>query len=98
MKQKKIPMRMCLGCREMKPKRDMIRIVRSTANGDTEGVISIDFRGKAPGRGAYICRDKACLEKAVSGKLLERCFESKIEPEVYDELRRQLAEGDSGEQ
>lgn len=64
---KKIPMRQCLGCRQMKPKRELVRVVRSP-----EGVLSIDLRGKAPGRGAYVCRDAACLEKAIRSKALER--------------------------
>ena len=60
--QKKIPMRQCLGCREMKPKRELIRVVRSP-----EGEISLDFKGKAPGRGAYICPDAECLKKGDEG-------------------------------
>ena len=59
MKQKKIPMRQCLGCREMKPKQSLVRVVRSP-----EGAISLDARGKASGRGAYVCRDMECLKKA----------------------------------
>ena len=58
--QKKIPMRQCLGCREMKPKRELIRVVRSP-----EGAISLDFKGKASGRGAYVCPEMACLKKAM---------------------------------
>ena len=56
---KKIPLRQCLGCREMKPKRELIRVVRSP-----EGELSLDFKGKAPGRGAYLCRDVKCLRAA----------------------------------
>ena len=79
--QKKIPMRQCLGCREMKPKRELIRVVRSP-----EGEISIDFRGKAPGRGAYLCKNSGCLEKAIKGKALERAFSAVIPEEVYEKL------------
>ena len=61
--QKKIPMRQCLGCREMKPKKELIRVVRSP-----EGTISLDFRGKANGRGAYVCPDPGCLKKAIRAK------------------------------
>ena len=83
--QKKIPMRQCLGCREMKPKRELIRAVKSP-----EGVISLDFKGKAAGRGAYICASKDCLKKAIKGKALEKAFSSQIPPEVYEELERQM--------
>ena len=83
--QKKIPMRQCLGCREMKPKRELIRAVKSP-----EGVISLDFKGKAAGRGAYICPSKDCLKKAIKGKALEKAFSSQIQPEVYEELERQM--------
>ena len=79
--QKKIPMRQCLGCREMKPKRELIRVVRSP-----EGEISLDFRGKAPGRGAYLCKNSVCLEKAIKGKALERAFSAVIPEEVYEKL------------
>lgn len=79
--QKKIPMRMCVSCRQSKPKRELIRIVCTK-----EGAVSADPSGKASGRGAYICRDKACLEKARKTKVLERTFSCKIEPEVYEKL------------
>ena len=79
--QKEIPMRQCLGCREMKPKRELIRVVRSP-----EGEISLDFRGKAPGRGAYLCKNSGCLEKAIKGKALERAFSAVIPEEVYEKL------------
>lgn len=83
--QKKIPMRQCLGCREMKPKRELIRAVKSP-----EGVISLDFKGKAAGRGAYICPSADCLKKAIKGKALEKAFSSQIPTEVYEELERQM--------
>ena len=83
--QKKIPMRQCLGCREMKEKRELIRVVRSP-----EGVISLDFKGKAPGRGAYLCRSAECLKKAVKSKALERAFSAQIPPEVYERLRGEM--------
>jgi len=85
--QKKIPMRQCLGCREMKPKRELIRAVRSP-----EGVISLDFRGKSPGRGAYVCRDPQCLKKAVRSKALERALEASIPEEVLKALHEQMEE------
>ncbi len=83
--QKKIPMRKCLGCQEMKPKKELIRVVRSP-----EGLIALDFKGKAPGRGAYLCPDGQCLKKAVKAKALERAFETTIAQEIYDALLCQM--------
>ena len=82
---KKIPMRQCLGCREMKPKRDLIRVVRSP-----EGVISIDAKGKAPGRGAYLCPDPECLRRAIRAKAISRAFDTEIPQEVYDSLLAEM--------
>ena len=90
-KVKKIPQRQCLGCREMKNKRDLIRVVRSP-----EGTISLDFKGKLPGCGAYVCPDPACLAKARKSRALERAFETAIPAEVYDQLERQMGEGGDG--
>ena len=88
---KKIPMRQCLGCREMKPKRELIRVVRSST-----GEISLDFRGKAPGRGAYVCPNSACLKKAVKARALERAFSAQIPPEIYERLEAEMERGDGG--
>ncbi|HIW16400.1 MAG TPA: YlxR family protein [Firmicutes bacterium] len=85
---KKIPMRQCTGCREMKPKRELIRVVRAP-----DGGISLDFRGKAPGRGAYVCRDVQCLKKAIKSRALERAFGVEIPQEVYDALTQQMEVG-----
>lgn len=82
---KKIPMRQCLGCREMKPKRELIRVVRSP-----EGEISLDFKGKAPGRGAYICPAPACLKQAIKAKALERAFSTQIPEAVYEKLNEEM--------
>lgn len=82
---KKIPMRQCVGCREMKPKKELVRVVKSP-----EGEISMDLRGKAPGRGAYVCRNPECLRKAVRSKALERGFSAAIPQEVYDRLVTEL--------
>ena len=87
--QKKIPMRQCVGCREMKPKKELIRAVKSP-----EGAISLDFKGKAPGRGAYVCPNPACLKRAIKAKSLERAFETAIPAEVYDALVAAMEEGD----
>ena len=89
--EKKIPMRQCLGCREMKPKRELIRVVRSP-----EGEISLDFRGKAPGRGAYLCPDPQCLKKAVKARALERAFSAQIPEEIYARLEQEMEAGDGG--
>ena len=79
--QKKVPMRQCVGCREMKAKRELIRVVRSP-----EGAISLDFRGKAPGRGAYVCPQTACLKKAIKSRALERGLDCQIPQEIYEQL------------
>ena len=83
--QKKIPMRQCLGCREMKPKATLIRVVRSP-----EGEISLDGRGKASGRGAYVCKDSNCLKKARKSKAIERSLETQIPDEIYDRLEQEM--------
>ncbi len=82
---KKIPMRQCVGCREMKNKREMIRVVRSP-----EGEISLDFRGKKPGRGAYVCPNRDCLAKAIKSKGLSRALDVAIPEEVYAALEAQM--------
>lgn len=87
---KKIPMRQCLGCREMKPKMELIRVVRSPDG--TE--ITLDFKGKAPGRGAYLCPDADCLKKAIRSKALERAFSAQIPQEIYDRLQEEMIAGD----
>jgi len=83
--QKKIPQRQCMGCRERKNKRDMIRVVRGT-----DGTVSLDFGGKVNGRGAYVCPDPECLKKARKSRSLERCLESAIPEEVYDRLEKEM--------
>lgn len=90
MLQKKIPMRQCTGCREMKPKRELIRVVRSP-----EGEVSIDFKGKKPGRGAYVCHNADCLGRAIKSRALERAFGEAVPEEIYGELKRQMEVGDS---
>ena len=82
---KKIPQRQCMGCRERKAKRDMIRVVRGT-----DGTVSLDFGGKAPGRGAYICPDPECLKRALKSKARDRSLEVTIPEEVYDRLSREM--------
>ena len=103
-KVKKLPQRQCVGCltrcgqmdivstdvgcRERKEKRELIRVVRSP-----EGGISLDFKGKKPGRGAYLCPDPECLKRARKSRALERALETAITPELYDELEREMVSG-----
>ena len=86
---KKIPMRQCVGCREMKPKKELIRVVRSP-----EGAVSLDFRGKLPGRGAYVCPAPAWLAKARKSRGLERAFDAALPAQVWDDLEAQMKGGD----
>ena len=85
MKPKKIPMRMCVGCREMKPKRELIRVVRSPG-----GEVSMDPVGKKPGRGAYVCRSAECLKRAIKQRQLERQLEVQLTEEVAQQLQQAL--------
>ena len=83
--QKKIPQRQCMGCRERKAKRELIRVLRGT-----DGTVSLDFSGKANGRGAYLCPNPECLKKARRAKSLERSLETPIPEEVYDRLAKEM--------
>ena len=85
MKTKKIPMRMCLGCNEMKPKREMIRVVKSK-----EGEISLDLTGRKSGRGAYICKNVQCFQNARKARRFEKSFSCMISNEVYDGMEAEL--------
>jgi predicted RNA-binding protein YlxR (DUF448 family) len=85
MKVKKIPQRMCTGCMEMKPKKELIRIVKNN-----EGQVSIDFTGKKPGRGAYICKNIECLEKAIKARRLSKNLEINISDEIYENLKDEI--------
>ena len=82
---KKVPMRQCLGCREMKPKRELTRVVRSP-----EGQVSLDARGKAPGRGAYVCRSAECLKKAMRSHAIDRALGVTVPQELYETLRLEM--------
>ena len=85
MKPKKIPMRMCVGCREMKEKRDLIRIVRTP-----DGEAVLDPSGKRSGRGAYVCRQAECLKRSIRQKQLERQLEITLTPEIIDALTTEM--------
>lgn len=84
---KKVPIRTCIGCNEAKPKKELIRIVKTT-----DGEVMIDLTGKKNGRGAYICPNTNCLEKAIKTKRLSRAFEMPINDELYEILRGQIEE------
>ena len=86
--QKKIPQRQCMGCRERRAKRELIRVVRSP-----EGNVSLDFAGKMNGRGAYICPNSECLKKAIRSKALDRSLEVTIPEEVYARLEKEMEGG-----
>ena len=85
MKKKKIPLRKCLGCLESKDKRQLIRVVRNK-----EGIFNVDFSGKMPGRGAYVCNSRECFEKAKKSRQFERAFSTKIPDDIYDELKGEI--------
>lgn len=100
MKPKKIPMRMCTGCGEMKPKKELVRLVRAPEKPGEDGAaplpaISLDRTGKKPGRGAYICPSRSCLQKARKARRLERALACKIPEEVYEQMEKELS-GDDG--
>lgn len=82
---KKLPSRTCIGCNTQKTKKEFIRIVKNAY-----GEVSLDKTGKLPGRGAYICDNPECLEKAIRSKKLERCFKTKIEEATYEELKNTI--------
>ena len=86
--QKKIPMRQCMGCRERRPKRELIRVVRCT-----DGSVCMDFSGKLNGRGAYLCHNAECLKKAQKSKALDRSLEVEIPEEVYGRLAAEMEAG-----
>jgi uncharacterized protein len=87
MKVRKVPQRKCLGCGEMKEKKELIRVVRSP-----EGVVSVDKTGKKPGRGAYVCQSSTCAAKAISAKSLEKALGVKLSAEVCAKILEELAE------
>ncbi|MBP2031667.1 putative RNA-binding protein YlxR (DUF448 family) [Clostridium algifaecis] len=85
MKKKKIPQRMCLGCMEMKPKRELIRVVKNK-----EGEVFVDITGKKNGRGAYVCKNIECLELAFKNKRLQKNLETNIDEELYNKLKDEI--------
>lgn len=89
MKQKKIPLRKCLGCGCQKPKQELVRVVRSA-----EGEVSLDLTGKKAGRGAYICKSAQCLKAARKAKRIDRAFSVTVPDDVYDEMEKELSENE----
>ena len=95
MRPKKIPLRMCTGCGEMKPKKELVRVVKAPEKTDEAGnplpsEISLDLTGKKPGRGAYLCRNPECFKKARKARRLEKAFSCKIEDSVYDRMEEEI--------
>ena len=91
MQQRKIPLRRCTGCNEQKPKKELVRVVRSP-----QGEIALDRVGKMPGRGAYLCPSAQCLAKARKAKRLERALDAQIPPEVYERIEQEIDGAQSG--
>ncbi len=97
MRQKKVPMRMCTGCGEMKPKKELVRVVKAPEKTDENGTplppeISLDLTGKKPGRGAYLCKNPDCLKAARKQRRLERAFSCKISDEIYEQMEKEIGE------
>ena len=102
MKQKKIPLRKCTGCNEMKEKRQLVRVVKAPDETDENGQvikpggISVDLTGKKSGRGAYVCKNADCLAKARKARRFEKAFSCKIPDDVYDRLEQELSKAEDG--
>lgn len=100
MHQKKIPMRKCTGCGEMKPKKELVRVVKAPDKKDddgnviSQGEVSLDLTGKKPGRGAYVCKSTDCLKLARKARRFERAFSCKIPEEVFDAMEKELSQGE----
>ena len=89
MSQKKIPQRMCTGCGEMKSKKELVRVVKSP-----DGEISLDLTGRKPGRGAYVCRNLACIKSARKTRRFERAFSCAIPSEIYDRMEEEMPDNE----
>ena len=89
MQMRKVPMRMCTGCCQMKPKRELVRVVKSQ-----DGEISLDLTGKTAGRGAYVCHNIECLQKSRKARRLEKAFSCRIPDEVYDKMEEELQDSE----
>lgn len=98
MKVRKIPQRKCMGCGEMKPKKELVRVVKTKTGESEDGEetyeISLDLTGKKSGRGAYVCKNTECLKNARKARRIERSLECVIPEEVYDSMEREMAENE----
>jgi len=100
MRPKKIPLRMCAGCGEMKPKKELVRVVKAPESRDEagevtgQGEISLDLTGRKPGRGAYVCKNLVCLKAARKARRFEKAFSCRIPDEVYDQMEEELQENE----
>lgn len=100
MRQKRVPMRMCTGCGEMKPKKELVRVVKAPDQKDEDGnvilsgAVSLDLTGRKPGRGAYVCRSSDCLKAARKARRFERAFSCQIPEEVYNQMEEELRENE----
>lgn len=92
MKNKKIPMRQCVGCREMKAKKEMLRVIKTADENGAESGILLDETGRKNGRGAYVCKSSACLKAAIKNKGLERSLKTPIPQEIYEMLTKEMEE------
>ena len=88
---KRIPLRQCTGCREMKPKIELLRVVKSP-----EGEVSLDPKGKKPGRGAYVCPNAGCLKRSIKSRALERAFSVRVSEQLLEELHAETGEESHG--
>ena len=96
MHEKRVPMRMCAGCGEMKPKKELVRVVKAPDQKDENGLVveqggvSLDLSGRKPGRGAYVCKNSTCLKAARKARRFERAFSCQIPAEVYDRMEEEI--------
>lgn len=96
MQQKKVPMRKCMGCGQMLPKKELVRVVKTkiSAEGEEDYEVSLDLTGKKSGRGAYVCKNSKCLAVARKAKRFERALECNISEEIYEKMSREMMESE----
>jgi predicted RNA-binding protein YlxR (DUF448 family) len=100
MHEKRIPMRMCAGCGEMKPKKELVRVVKAPDQKDENGLVvaqggvSLDLSGRKPGRGAYVCKNSTCLKAARKARRFEKAFSCQIPAEVYDRMEEEISQNE----
>ena len=100
MHEKRVPMRMCAGCGEMKPKKELVRVVKAPDQKDENGLVveqggvSLDLSGRKPGRGAYVCKNSTCLKAARKARRFEKAFSCQIPAEVYDQMEEEISQNE----